>query len=224
MCSLQHGLDEFRPLSRCSATTRSWKYDWEPQHLESSRDFIFRNTFKDIEHVLKELGEGCGTRFEFECYDVGHLYTLAHFLDRGLVKPPLFVQTIFGILGGIGADPENLAHMKRIADKLFGDQYRLVDARRRPPPDAARHHGRDHGRQRARRARGLHLCRQGPAGEEQCRAGQPHPHASSKICRWRSPRRRRRGPCSTSRAATRSRSESCLRQSVRAPIALLDGE
>jgi uncharacterized protein (DUF849 family) len=69
------------------------------------------------------LGEGCGTKFEFECYDVGHLYTLAHFLERGLVKPPLFVQTIFGILGGIGADPENLAHMKRIADKLFGEQY-----------------------------------------------------------------------------------------------------
>src|SRR5260370_24614347 len=102
---------------------KEWKYDWEPKHLENSRDFIFRNTCKDIEHVLRELGEGCGTKFEFECYDVGHLYTLAHFLDRKLVKPPLFVQTIFGILGGIGADPENLAHMKRIADKLFGEQY-----------------------------------------------------------------------------------------------------
>jgi uncharacterized protein (DUF849 family) len=102
---------------------KEWKHDWEPKHLEASRDFIFRNTFKDIEFLLKELGEGCGTRFEFECYDTGHLYNLAHFLDRGLVKPPLFVQTIFGILGGIGADPENVAHMKRIADKLFGDQY-----------------------------------------------------------------------------------------------------
>jgi uncharacterized protein (DUF849 family) len=102
---------------------KEWKHDWEPKHLEASRDFIFRNTFKDIEFLLKELGEGCGTRFEFECYDIGHLYNLAHFLDRGLVKPPLFVQTIFGILGGIGADPENVAHMKRIADKLFGDQY-----------------------------------------------------------------------------------------------------
>jgi len=102
---------------------KEFKYDWEPKHLENSRDFIFRNTFKDIEHVMKDLGEGCGTRFEFECYDVGHLYTLAHFLERGIVKPPLFVQTIFGILGGIGADPENVAHMKRIADKLFGDQY-----------------------------------------------------------------------------------------------------
>jgi uncharacterized protein (DUF849 family) len=102
---------------------REWKYDWEPKHLEGSRDFIFRNTFKDIEFLMKELGDGCGTRFEFECYDVGHLYTLAHFLDRKVVRPPLFVQTIFGILGGIGADPENVAHMKRIADKLFGDQY-----------------------------------------------------------------------------------------------------
>ena len=100
-----------------------WKHEWEPQLLESTRDFIFRNTFKDIEYILKELGEGCGTRFEFECYDVGHLYNLAHFLDRGLVKPPLFVQTIFGILGGIGADIENLAHMRRIANKLFGDDY-----------------------------------------------------------------------------------------------------
>ena len=102
---------------------KKFKYDWEPKHLEGSRDFIFRNTFKDIERVMKELGEGHGTRFEFECYDVGHLYTLAHFLERGLAKPPLFVQTIFGILGGIGADHENLVHMRRIADKLFGDAY-----------------------------------------------------------------------------------------------------
>jgi uncharacterized protein (DUF849 family) len=102
---------------------KEFKYEWEPRHLEGSRDFIFRNTFKDIERVMKELGEGHGTRFEFECYDVGHLYNLAHFLDRGLAKPPLFVQTIFGILGGIGADPENLIHMRRIADKLFGKDY-----------------------------------------------------------------------------------------------------
>ncbi|MGD9741224.1 MAG: 3-keto-5-aminohexanoate cleavage protein, partial [Dongiaceae bacterium] len=102
---------------------KSFKHEWESKHLENSRDFIFRNTFKDIEFILKELGEGCGTRFEFECYDVGHLYNLAHFLDRKLVKPPLFVQTIFGILGGIGADPENLLHMRRIADGLFGSDY-----------------------------------------------------------------------------------------------------
>ncbi|MDG2032323.1 MAG: 3-keto-5-aminohexanoate cleavage protein [Rhodospirillales bacterium] len=99
-----------------------WKYEWEPAYLEMTRDFIFRNTFKDIEWVLKELGEGHGVRFEFECYDMGHLYNLAHFVDRGLVKPPFFVQTIFGILGGIGADIENLMHMRRIANKLFGEE------------------------------------------------------------------------------------------------------
>jgi 3,5-dioxohexanoate:acetyl-CoA acetone transferase len=102
---------------------KDFQHPWEPQFLENSRDFIFRNTFKDIEYILKELGEGHGVRFEFECYDVGHLYTLAHFADRGLVKPPFFVQTIFGILGGIGADEENLMHMRRIANKLFGDDY-----------------------------------------------------------------------------------------------------
>jgi uncharacterized protein (DUF849 family) len=122
VCSLNMGSMNFG-LFPMLDRYKEWKYDWEPKHLENSRDFIFRNTFKDIEEVLKALGEGCGTKFEFECYDVGHLYTLAHFLDRKLVKPPLFVQTIFGILGGIGADTENLAHMKRIADKLFGDQY-----------------------------------------------------------------------------------------------------
>ena len=103
---------------------KEFRHDWERVHLENSRDFIFRNTFKDIETVLHELGDKHGTRFEFECYDVGHLYTLAHFLERGLVKPPLFVQTIFGILGGIGPHPEDVMHMRRTADRLFGDQYR----------------------------------------------------------------------------------------------------
>jgi uncharacterized protein (DUF849 family) len=122
MCSMNMGSMNFG-LYPMLDRYKEWKYEWEPRQLEMTRDFIFRNTFKDIERILKELGEGCGTRFEFECYDVGHLYNLAHFVDRGLIKPPLFVQTIFGILGGIGADPENLAHMKRIADKLFGDNY-----------------------------------------------------------------------------------------------------
>ena len=122
MCSLNMGSMNFG-LYPMLDRYKEWKHAWEPQALEMTRDFIFRNTFADIEKVLKRLGEGCGTRFEFECYDVGHLYNLAHFLERGLVKPPLFVQTIFGILGGIGADIENLAHMKRIADKLFGDAY-----------------------------------------------------------------------------------------------------
>src|SRR5271167_2050641 len=122
MASLNMGSMNFG-LYQALDKPREWQYEWEPAYLEMTRDFIFRNTFKDIESVLKNLGEGCGTKFEFECYDIGHLYNLAHFLDRGLVKPPLFVQSIFGILGGIGADPENLVHMRRIADKLFGDSY-----------------------------------------------------------------------------------------------------
>lgn len=92
-------------------------------YLAGTRSSIIRNTFADIEAILKRLGETHGTRFEFECYDVGRLYTLKHFVDRGLVKGPIFLQFVLGILGGIGADPENLVHMKRIADKLFGDQY-----------------------------------------------------------------------------------------------------
>jgi uncharacterized protein (DUF849 family) len=122
MCSLNMGSMNFGiyPMLEKYST---WKHAWEPELLEKSRSGIFRNTFADIEYILKNLGEAHGTKFEFECYDVGHLYTLAHFLERGLVKPPLFVQTIFGILGGIGADPENLTHMRHIADKLFGDAY-----------------------------------------------------------------------------------------------------
>jgi 3,5-dioxohexanoate:acetyl-CoA acetone transferase len=122
MCSLNMGSMNFG-LYPMLGRYKEFKYDWEQPYLEGTKDLIFRNTFGDIERILKDLGEGKGTRFEFECYDVGHLYNLAHFLDRKLVKPPLLVQTIFGILGGIGADPENLAHMKRIADKLFGDAY-----------------------------------------------------------------------------------------------------
>jgi len=102
---------------------KEFKHAWERQHLEGSADFIFRNTFGDIEKILKRLGEGHGVRFEFECYDVGHLYTLAHFLERKLVKPPIFVQTIFGILGGIGAEPQNVLVMREAAERLFGEQY-----------------------------------------------------------------------------------------------------
>lgn len=122
MCSLNMGSMNFG-LYPMLDKYKDFKYEWEDKHLINSRDFIFKNTFLDIENVLKELGEGHGTRFEFECYDVGHLYTLAHFAERGLVKPPFFVQTIFGILGGIGADHENMMHMRRIADSLFGDDY-----------------------------------------------------------------------------------------------------
>jgi uncharacterized protein (DUF849 family) len=101
---------------------KDFKHDWEEQALENSRDLVFRNTFKDIEYVLHTLGDA-GTRFEFECYDTSHLYNLAHFLDRGLVRTPLFVQTVFGILGGIGPHPEDVLHMKRTADRLFGTAY-----------------------------------------------------------------------------------------------------
>src|SRR5206468_10602235 len=100
-----------------------FKFDWEPKFLLGTKSGFFKNTFADIERILKTLGEGHGTKFEFECYDTGHLYSLAHFVDSGLVKPPFFVQSVFGILGGIGADVENLVQSKRIADKLFGEQY-----------------------------------------------------------------------------------------------------
>ncbi len=117
---------------------KEFKHDWEPKALEASRDLVFRNTFADIEYVLHTLGDA-GTRFEFECYDTGHLYNLAHFLERGLVQPPLFVQTVFGILGGIGAHPEDVMHMKRTADRLFGDRYQwsVLGAGRNQLPVAA---------------------------------------------------------------------------------------
>jgi uncharacterized protein (DUF849 family) len=121
MCSLNMGSMNFG-LYPMANRIKAFKYDWEPGYLEMSRGHIFRNTFADIERLLHTMGEH-GTRFEFECYDVGHLYNLAHFLDRGLVKPPIFVQTIFGILGGIGTDPEDLLHMKRTADRLLGNDY-----------------------------------------------------------------------------------------------------
>ncbi len=123
LCSCNMGSMNFG-LFPMAEREREWKFDWEKPYLENTKDFIFRNTFKDVERILVELGEGHGTRFEFECYDVGHLYNLAHFLDRGLAKPPLFVQLIFGILGGIGAEPDNLVFMKRTADRLFGDAYK----------------------------------------------------------------------------------------------------
>lgn len=102
---------------------RDFQHAWEPEFLDMTRDFIFRNTFRDIEFVLRSLGEEHGTRFEMECYDLGHLYTVAHFVDSGLIKPPFFIQMIYGILGGAGAEIENLVHMHNVADRLFGDDY-----------------------------------------------------------------------------------------------------
>ena len=125
MCSLNMGSMNFtiHPVARKIGT---WIHDWEQPYVEGMEDLIFRNTFRDIRHILRVLGDERGTRFEFECYDVGHLYTLAHFVDEGLVKGPLFIQSIFGILGGMGADPENLVTMRSTADRLFGrDSYRF---------------------------------------------------------------------------------------------------
>jgi uncharacterized protein (DUF849 family) len=101
---------------------KEFRFDWERPYLEGSVDRVFRNTFKDIEYILTSCA-GNGTRFEIECYDIGHLYTARHFFDRGIVKSPLFIQSVFGILGGIGAHPDDVAHMKRTADRLFGDKY-----------------------------------------------------------------------------------------------------
>jgi uncharacterized protein (DUF849 family) len=124
MCSLNMGSMNFA-LYPAAERFSDWKYEWEKPFLENSEDLVFKNTPRDIAHVLTELGEKRGARFEFECYDVGHLYMLRHFVDRGLAPAPLFIQFVFGVLGGIGADAENLVHMKRIADKLFGDDYRF---------------------------------------------------------------------------------------------------
>ncbi len=117
---------------------KEFRHDWERAHLADSDDLIFRNTFRDIEYAL-EACSGNGTRFEFECYDVGHLYNLAHFAGRGLVQPPFFIQTIFGLLGGIGPHPEDVAHMRRTADRLFGHDYHwsVLGAGRNQMPVAA---------------------------------------------------------------------------------------
>lgn len=121
LCSLNMGSMNFGmyPMARA---VQEFVHDWELPFLEATRSWIFPNTFQDIETIVREMS-AYRTRFEFECYDVGHLYTLAHFLDEGIVEPPLFVQTIFGIHGGIGPDPEDLMHMKRTADRLLGDAY-----------------------------------------------------------------------------------------------------
>jgi len=122
MCSLNMGSMNFA-LYPAADRIADWKHDWERPFIEGSDDLVFKNTPRDIVRVIDEMGAKRGARFEFECYDVSHLYMLRHFADRELITPPFFIQFVFGVLGGIGADPENLTHMKRIADKLFGDQY-----------------------------------------------------------------------------------------------------
>jgi uncharacterized protein (DUF849 family) len=118
MCSLNMGSMNFS-LHPIAARITSWRYDWEKDYVEGMEDMIFRNTFKDIKNILTEFRD-YGTKFEFECYDVRHLYNLAYFIDQGLLKPPFFIQSVFGILGGLGADPENMSVMRSTADRLFG--------------------------------------------------------------------------------------------------------
>ena len=122
MCSLNMGSMNFGIFGMADRYT-DWRFPWEESYLRNTDDHIFRNTFRDIARIVSVLGDGHGVKFEHECYDVGHLYNLAHFVDRGVIKPPFFVQTIFGILGGIGADVRNLMFMKETADRLFGDSY-----------------------------------------------------------------------------------------------------
>jgi len=122
LCSLNMGPLIF-DFSGAAARVGHWQHDWEQNYVEGSRGRIMYNDNSYIERIMREVGQAFGTRFEFECYDIGHLYTLAHFADRKLVEPPFLIQGVFGILGGIGADPRNLAHMVTIADSLFGDDY-----------------------------------------------------------------------------------------------------
>ena len=122
MASLNMGTMNFA-LYPMLAKDRDWLHDWEKPFLESTDDLVFKNTPRDIARILTSLGTERGARFEFECYDLSHLYMLRHFADRGLVKPPFFIQFVFGVLGGMGPDSENLTHMVRIADKLFGTDY-----------------------------------------------------------------------------------------------------
>jgi uncharacterized protein (DUF849 family) len=122
MCSLNMGSMNFA-IFPLAARYHDWKFDWEKPYLEGAKASIFRNTFADIERIIELLGKGHGTRFEHECYDIGHLYNLAHFVDRKIIEPPFLIQSIFGIFGGIGAEWDNLHFMKKTADRLFGDGY-----------------------------------------------------------------------------------------------------
>lgn len=121
MCSLNMGSMNFS-FHGMGAKITDWKFPWEKQYIADSEKFIFRNTFADIARNYALLADH-GTRFEHECYDIGHLYNLAHFVDKGIAKPPLFIQSVFGILGGIGADLDNVVFMRRTADRLFGTDY-----------------------------------------------------------------------------------------------------
>lgn len=120
LCSLNLGTMNFA-LHPMADRPREWKHDWEKPFLVSTKEGFFRNTFSDMEQIIKDLGDRYGTRFEFEAYDVGHLYSLAHLIDREIVTGKVFVQFVMGILGGIGADHSALTLMRDTATRLFGD-------------------------------------------------------------------------------------------------------
>jgi uncharacterized protein (DUF849 family) len=138
MCSLNMGTMNFA-LYPAAARITEWRHDWEKPFLEGSDDLVFKNTPRDIARILQDLGAERGARFEFECYDIGHLQMLRHFVDRGLVAPPFFIQFVFGVLGGMGPEPENLVHLKGMADRLFGSDYHfsVLAAGRHQMPFAA---------------------------------------------------------------------------------------
>lgn len=138
MASLNMGTMNFA-LYPMAAKPRQWKHDWEEPFLRNSDDLVFRNTPRDIEGILRQMGEERGARFEFECYDLSHLHMLAHFRDRGMVRAPVFIQFVMGVLGGVAAEPEHLAHMKSTADRLFGADYlfSVLAAGRQQMPMAA---------------------------------------------------------------------------------------
>ena len=166
---------------------REFQHDWEREGLEKSRDLVFKNTFADIETILA-LGTENGTRFEFECYDISHLNNLAHFRSRGLATGPLFVQSVFGLLGGIGAHPEDLMHMRRTADRLLGDSYQWSILGAGRAPDAAGHHRCRDGLACPGRSGGLAVARTRSARREQRRPGHPRSGRSWKRSISRSPR------------------------------------
>jgi len=123
LCTLNLGTMNYGGFPMIDKYRGNWRFDWEEPYLESTRSEPFVSTYSDIEHMLRTVGPETGSRFEYEAYDVGHLYTLAYYLDLGLVKPPIFLQTIMGVMGGIGAEVEHLVHLKRTADRLLGDTF-----------------------------------------------------------------------------------------------------
>lgn len=182
---------------------KAFEHAWERPYLEGSNDLIFKNTFKDIERILASCGDN-GTRFEIECYDIGHLYTAAHFVDRKLLKPPFLIQSVFGIRGGIGTHPEDVMMMKRTADRLFGADYTWSVLAAGRKADAAGNDGGDDGRQRARGPGGFAVGRAGRTGAVQRRPGAAHPpHPGRPVAAGRHARRGARDPATEGRARRR---------------------